>query len=58
MLRVALQVGGLYPATRYKQRAWIDIGYEKLALVAEYRTVLFQAGFGASMPAAIYRYPR
>lgn len=58
MLRVFIHAGGLDTVTRYTQRAWIDIGYEKLAPVADYKTVLFQAGFGASMPAPIFRYPR
>ena len=58
MLRVTVHVGSLHSVTRYTQRAWIDIGYEKLAPVADYKTVLFQVGFGASMPAPIYRYPR
>jgi hypothetical protein len=43
---------------RFTQRAWVYIGYEKLAPVADYKTVLFQSGFGASVPAPIYAYPR
>lgn len=58
MLRVSIHAGGLDTVTRFTQRAWIDIGYEKLAPIANYKTVLFQAGFGASMPAQIDRYPR
>jgi len=53
MLRVTIHAGGLNTATRFTQRAWLDIGYEKLAPVADYKTVLFQSGFGASVPAPI-----
>jgi hypothetical protein len=58
MLRVTIHAGGLDTATRFTQRARVDIGYEKLAPIADYKTVLFQSGFGASVPASIYKYPR
>lgn len=58
MLRVSVHAGPLAATSRYNCLAWVDIGYEKLKAIADYKTVLFQRGVGATMPAPIYGYPR
>lgn len=58
MLRLNIHAGGLKETTRYNRVAWLDIGYERLAPIADYKTTLFQAGHGASCPAPILKYPR
>lgn len=58
MLKVSIHAGALDSATRYNQLAWLDIGYEALAPIATYKTLLFQNGVGASVPTPIYDYPR
>ncbi len=58
MLKVSIHAGALATATRFNLLAWLDIGYEKLAPVATYKTILFQNGVGATPPTAIYDYPR
>lgn len=58
MLHVSIHAGPLKDATRFNAIAWVDIAYGKLDVIADYRTVLFQNGFGAAPPAPIYRYPR
>lgn len=58
MLKVSIHAGSLATAKRGNLLAWADIGYEKLEPVADYKTLLFQAGIGATMPTPIYKYPR
>ena len=58
MLHVSIHAGPIDAVSRYNRLAWLDIGYEKLAAVADYKTVLFQSGIGATMPAPLYGYPR
>ena len=58
MLRINIHAGALDTASRFNLLAWLDIGYEKLEPVADYKTMLFQAGVGAMLPAPIYAYPR
>lgn len=58
MLRVSIHAGPLAEASRYNLLAWLDIGYEKLAPIADYKGVLFQSGLGATPPYALASYPR
>lgn len=58
MLKVSIHAGALDTASRFNCLAWLDIGYEKLAPIADYKTVLCQNGVGATMPTPIYGYPR
>jgi len=58
MLKVSIHAGPIDSATRFNLLGWVDIGYEKLAPVADYKTYLFQTGVGATIPALIYSYPR
>lgn len=58
MLKVSIHAGALNTASRFNCLAWLDIGYEKLAPIADYKTVLYQNGVGATMPTPLYGYPR
>jgi hypothetical protein len=58
MLRINIHAGALETASRFNLLAWLDVGYEKLEPIADYKTMLFQAGIGAMLPAPIYNYPR
>lgn len=58
MLRVSIHAGPLDKASRFNLVAWLDIAYERLAPVANYKTVLFQSGLGATLPIHLEQYPR
>lgn len=58
MLRVNVHAGDLTGTSRFNRVAWLDIGYERLAPIADYTTVLYQNGHGASRPAPVIKYPR
>lgn len=58
MLRLTLHGGTPATLSRYNALAWLDIGYEKLAPVADYKAVLFEHGRGATMPFELKGYPR
>jgi len=58
MLKVSIHAGPSEAVSRFNLLGWLDIGYEKLAPVADYKTFLFQSGVGASLPTSIYAYPR
>lgn len=42
MLKVSVHAGPLASASRFNLVAWVDIGYERLEPVADYKTVLYQ----------------
>lgn len=58
MLRVSLHAGPIAKISRFNQVAWLDIAYERLEPIAHYKTVLFEAGIGATMPIPLEAYPR
>lgn len=58
MLRVSIHAGPLKQVSRYNLVAWLDIAYEKLEPIANYKTVLFESGIGATMPIPLNSYPR
>jgi hypothetical protein len=58
MLRLSIHAVALDTASRFNLLAWLDIGYDKLEPIADYKTMLYQAGVGAMLPAPIYNYPR
>ncbi len=58
MLHISIHAGPLKDATRFNAIAWVDIVYGRLDVIADYKTVLFQNGLGASPVAPIYTYPR
>lgn len=58
MLRVSIHAGPLAKASRFNLVAWLDIAYDRLDPIANYKTVLFETGIGATMPASLTGYPR
>lgn len=50
MLRVSIHAGPAREVSRFNRVDWLDIGYEELAPIADYKVVLFQAGEGAGRP--------
>lgn len=58
MLRVSIHAGPLKQISRFNLVAWVDIAYEKLEPIANYKTVLFEAGRGANYPVPLDGYPR
>jgi hypothetical protein len=58
MLRVNIHAGPLSKATRFNLISWIDIAYERLEPIANYKTVLFETGHGATLPEPLDGYPR
>lgn len=58
MLHVSVHSGALTAASRFNTLAWLDIGYERLEPIADYKVVLFQSGIGATLPVTLPNYPR
>mgnify|MGYP001206401844 FL=1 len=58
MIRVNIHAGPINKANRYNMVAWLDIAYERLEPIAHYKTVLFEAGIGATLPVQLEGYPR
>lgn len=58
MLKVSIHAGPAINADRFNLIAWLDIGYQKLNPIADYKIVLYQAGFGATSPIPLLNYPR
>ena len=58
MLRVSIHAGPLKGITRCNRVDWLDIGYDKLAAVADYKVVLFSTGVGATDVVHLRNYPR
>lgn len=58
MLRVTIHAGRLKTASRFNVTNILDIGYEKLHPVADYKVVLFSAGVGATPPVSLLCYAR
>jgi len=58
MLRVSIHAGPLSGTSHFNQLAWLDIGYARLAPVADYRVFGFAKGVGAGEPAVLPAYPR
>lgn len=58
MLKVSIHAGPLSQASRFNRLARLDIGYERLAPIADYKLVLFTTGEGARPPATLRNYPR
>lgn len=58
MLKVSMHAGPVETATVLNRLAWLDIGYDKLELYADYKTVLYQNGIGESPQGIVYNYPR
>lgn len=58
MLRISIHAGARDNASPFNLLAWLDIGYDKLGPLANYKTVLYQSGRGVTLPAPIDQYPR
>jgi hypothetical protein len=58
MLRVSIHAGAAREVSRFNRVDWLDIGYDELAPIADYKVVLFQAGEGARRPIRLAGYPR
>jgi hypothetical protein len=58
MIRVNIHAGPINKANRYNMVALLDIAYERLEPIAHYKTVLFEAGIGATLPVQLEGYPR
>lgn len=58
MLRVSIHAGPLAGITRFNRLDWLDIGYDKLAAVADYKVVLFNTSIGATDVVHLRNYPR
>jgi hypothetical protein len=58
MLHVSTHAGPLNEISRFNRLDWIDIGYEKLEAMADYKVVLFRIGEGARPAVWLKEYPR
>ena len=58
MLRLTLHTGLPSQASRFNRTDWLDIGYDELNTLADYKIVLFQTGIGAGDPVILKAYPR
>lgn len=58
MLRVNIHAGPLAMVSRFTRTDWLDIGYERLDTLADYKVVLFSVDVGASPPVFLRSYPR
>ena len=58
MLKVNIYAGPLSSASIYNRIAWVDIAYERLEFLADYKVVLFLNGVGALEQASLKSYPR
>jgi hypothetical protein len=58
MLRVSIHAGPLAGISPFNRLAWLDIAYERLAPVADYKTLLFTTGKGATPMRVLKDYPR
>lgn len=58
MLRVSIHAGPAREISRFNRVDWLDVGYEALAPIADYKVILFRGGEGATPPALLAGYPR
>lgn len=58
MLKVDIYAGPLKTSSMFARVAWLDIAYERLNFVADYKTVLFVNGVGALDQRVLRNYPR
>lgn len=58
MLKVSVHASDLRAAGTGNRVGWMDIGYDKLAPVADYKALLFTVGLGAVELAYVRDYPR
>lgn len=58
MLHVSIHAGPLSGISHFNQVAWLNIGYNRLAPVADYKILGFAKGDGAGEPVTLSAYPR
>jgi hypothetical protein len=58
MLRVSIHAGPLREISRFNRVDWVDIGYDQLGVLANYKVVLFNVGEGVTPPVRLSSYPR
>jgi len=58
MLKVSLHSSVPTKATAFNVLGRLDIGYEKLAAMADYKALMFTTGIGEQPPVALENYPR
>ena len=58
MLKVSMHASSLADASQFNKVAWLDIGYDRLAAIADYKAVMFIGGKGASPVSYLQNYPR
>ena len=58
MLKVNIHAGPLRAISSFNNVGWVEIAYERLDSVADYKTMLYQKGIGAQLQTSIYKYPR
>ncbi len=58
MLRVSIHAGPLAAVSRFNRIDWVDIGYERLDALADYKVAHFSIDQGAASPVLLRNYPR
>lgn len=58
MLRVSIHAGPVREISRFNRVDWVDIGYDQLGVLANYKVVLFNVGEGVTPPVRLSSYPR
>ena len=58
MIRLSIHTGRLSTINERNRLASLDIGYDNLKPIADYKAVLFRTGRGATPPVMLTKYPR
>lgn len=58
MLKVSIHAGPIKSVSPFNILGWLEIAYERLEPIADYKTMLYQKGIGAQVQTSIYKYPR
>ena len=58
MLHISIHAGPLSGQSHFNQVSWLNIGYNRLAPVADYKILGFVKGAGADEPVTLSAYPR
>ena len=58
MLKINIHAGPSNAISPFNNIGWVEIAYERLDSVADYKTMLYQKGIGAQLQTSIYKYPR
>lgn len=58
MIKVSIFAGPLETANLNARRAWLDLAYHEVGPYSDYKTCLFQNGFGCGPTLLLKRYPR